>query len=131
MPTASNMAQLEAMLKQQLKKAMQVVSVKAEKDLDEATDYFYNGGQPQKYVRTGKLGSTPRTTALSESGNSVSFEAYLDQSGSYTTGSKPSMGTVLEWANTGSAGIVGSPLFWEYGIDKIEKDFNDTLASFF
>jgi len=104
----------------------------------EETAGFYTKGKPKKYVRTGALGDTPRTTAIATNGSSIYFTAYLDQSHQYTTGKRPTMGAVLDVANNhgmSSTYILRPPLgrqgFWERAEKKIEKTFNKTMRSFF
>lgn len=136
---AKNMKELNSMLNKELKKAMNVVSEKALANMYEAAGEFYTQGEPKMYERTGALGNTPRTTSLSSTGNSVSFEAYLDKKHQYTTGKNPSMEDVLKLANNGitnsSVGklrkTVGKQGFWEEAEKKIEKDLDDTLSNFF
>ena len=81
---ATNMKQLENMLKKQARKALTVASEKIEADMYEETGDFYTKGKPKMYERTGALGDTPRTTAISTNGNILTFNAYLDQSHQYT-----------------------------------------------
>lgn len=136
---AKNIKELNAMLQKELRKAMNVVSEKTLEDMYEETGEFYTQGEPKMYVRTGALGDTPRTTSLSSTNNSVSFEAYLDEKHQYTTGKNPSMKDVLKLANNGitnsSVGklrkTVGKQGFWEEAEKKIEKDLDNTLSSFF
>lgn len=105
MPTAKNMKQLNQMLMKNLQKALDEANRKILEDMCEETEDFYTGGTPVKYQRTGALGDTPRTTAVSakttSNGGSASFDAYLDTSEQYTTGKRPSMKTVLTLANKG------------------------------
>ena len=140
MPVASSMEELHQMLLKEMKKAIQVVQKKVEADMYEETGLFYAGGDPDRYKRTGALGDTPRTTACSNSGDSVSFEAYLDQSHGYSTGSNPSMGQVLDLANYGipfetpngvARPTVGSPGFWERAEKKMGETLDDTMGQFF
>lgn len=138
---ANNMAELEKMLLKEMKKAMQVSAQKSLADMYEETGDFYTGGDPDIYERTGALGDTPRTTEVSTSGNEVSYKAYLEKTGGYTTGDNPSMEQVLNLANYGDAWttssgkkarpVVGKSGFWERAERKIEKDLNDTMSSFF
>ena len=88
---ANNMSQLNAMLMKELRKAMNVASEKMLADMYGETGKFYTKGKPKSYERTGALGDTPRTTALTSAGNSVSFEAYLELNHQYTTGTYPNM----------------------------------------
>ena len=139
--SARNMAELERDILNEIKKAMQVTSSGALADMYEETGDFYSQGEPVVYQRTGAIGDTPRTTALSKGGNSVSFEAYLDTSHTYTTGSNPNMQQVLELANYGipfttkngkqARPTVGKKGFWERIEKKIEKRLEDTMGKFF
>lgn len=138
---ASNMSQLNAMLTKELRKAMDVTSEKVLADMYDETGKFYTGGNPSMYQRTGALGDTPRTTAVSAGGQTASFEAYLDQSHQYYTGDRPSMGQVLDLANYGkrwttksgnpAKPTVGKKGFWERAEKKMEKTFKRTLKNFF
>lgn len=135
---ATNMKQLEAILAKHAKKAMSVAAAKVEADMYEETGDFYTQGNPKRYKRTGALGDTPRTTTVSVSGNTLTFNAYLDQSHQYTTGKAPSMGAVLAVANDHSLAptyVLNPPLgkqhFWERAEKKMEQTFNNTMRSFF
>lgn len=138
---AKNMAELEQMIMKEMKKAMNVASNKALADMHEETGGFYTQGNPSMYERTGALGDTPRTTAVSQSGNSVSFKAYLDTSHRYSTGDNPSMEDVLNLANYGqpwstksgaqARATVGKKGFWERAKKKMGNDFYKTFSSFF
>lgn len=138
--TANNMSQLNAMLMKELRKAMNVASEKMLADMYGETGKFYTKGEPQ-YERTGALGDTPRTTALTSAGNSVSFEAYLDLNHQYTTGSYPNMEQVLKLANSGipftskngypARPTLGRKGFWEASEKKMERTLNQTMRKFF
>lgn len=138
---ATNMAQLEKMLMRQLNKAMNVAAKKMEADLMDETWSFYSGSSPTMYVRTGALGNTPKVTALSKTGKSVSFDIYLDDSGGYTTGDNPSMAQVLQLADRGIPWItesgatakttVGRGGFWERSEKSFQKTLDSVIASFF
>ena len=142
---ATNMSQLNTMLIQELRKAMNIVSDKSLADMYEETGKFYTGGEPKIYERTGALGDTPRTTSLSTTAGSmggvVSFEAYLDTNHGYTSGSNPSMQEVLELANDGipfttrnglpARPTVGKGQFWQRSEKKMEKTLNQTIRRFF
>ena len=142
MATARNMKQLNQMLMKSLKKAMEEANEKILEDMYEETGNFYAGGDPVQYQRTGALGDTPRTTAVSSStsatGGSASFNAYLDQTGGYTTGRRPSMKTVLEHANTGGdmtnppmRAVVGNSGFWERAEDKMKQKLDEAISHHF
>lgn len=140
MPVASSMGELEAMLRQQLQSAMQVVQAKSEADMFEEVGNFYTAGSPTIYQRTGALGSSPRTTGLSVGGNSVSFEAYLEPPGytvpnpAFTSRGYASYFSPIQVLNAAEyhfANVRGRPGFWRRSEQKIERDLNSTLASFF
>ena len=143
MPTARNMRQLNAMLTNQLRKAMKETKEAVLADMQEATDRFYAGGQPIRYERTGALGETPDTTPVvmtfNENGGSGSFEAYLDTSHQYTTGKRPSMKTVLNLANDWTSPppphhlreTAGEPEFWESAEKEMEKSFHTIIKENF
>lgn len=139
--TAKNMKELEQIMLKEMKKAMSVASEKMLADMHDETGRFYTKGQPKMYKRTGALGDTPKTTAPSESNNAVSFEAYLETSYDYSTGSKPSMTQVLNLANYGipfttnsghsARPTLGNKGFWERSEKKMEKTLNRTMKKFF
>lgn len=141
MPEARNMAQLEQMLLNQMKKAMSVASSKMLADTMQETYSFYTQGKPKIYVRTGALGDSPKTTALSVSGKTVSFEVYLNQDlgydvpntaftdrgyASYFTGAQ-----VLDAAEKGTAHILGKPGFWSRSEKTFQKTLDSTMRQFF
>ena len=133
--------QLKKQILSELQGAVSKAAAKTMDDMNDAIDTFYSGGQPKKYIRTGALGDTPRTTPVQSSGNTISFTAYLDTSHVYSTADQPSMGQVLDLANygipwqTGGGGwahpTVGSPGFWEEAQEKMKKTIEDTLKSQF
>lgn len=139
--TAKNMKELEQMLLKEMRKAMNVASEKMLADMHDETSDFYTQGNPKMYQRTGALGDTPKTTAVSSSGNIVSFKAYLDTSGGYTTGDNPSMTQVLDLANYGKPWTTesGSPAratlgkkgFWERAEKKMQRTLDRTMGQFF
>lgn len=136
---ARNSAELKKMLLKEARKAMTVVSKKAMADMQEETAGFYAGTTPKQYERTGALMDTPSTTPISAKGDELEFSAYLDDTGSYTTGKNPTMHDVLELADRDNrsssvgylAPVVGNGGFWERSEAKIEKDFNETFTKFF
>ncbi len=138
---ANNMSQLNVMLMKELRKAMNITSDKMLVDMYGETGKFYTKGKPKSYERTGALGDTPRTTALTSVGNSVSFESYLNLKHQYTTGSYPSMEQVLNLANSGipftskngypARPTLGKMGFWEASEKKMERTLNQTMRKFF
>lgn len=139
--TAKNMKELEQMLLKEMRKAMNVASERMLADMYDETGGFYTQGNPKMYQRTGALGDTPKTTAVSSSENVVSFKAYLDTSGGYTTGDNPSMTQVLDLANYGKPWTTksGSPAratlgkkgFWERAEKKMQRTLDRTMRQFF
>lgn len=139
--TAKNMKELEQMLLKEMRKAMNVASERMLADMYDETGGFYTQGNPKMYQRTGALGDTPKTTAVSSFGNVVSFKAYLDTSGGYTTGDNPSMTQVLDLANYGKPWTTksGSPAratlgkkgFWERAEKKMQRTLDRTMRQFF
>lgn len=127
MPTATNAAQLRKMIMRSLQGAMEKAEVLALGDLYEETGRFYMTATPDKYRRTGQLANTPKTDGVSVGADSVEFKAYLDTSGGYSTGSRPGMETVLNWAADQSAGIVGGPLDFDRAMNNIINDVSAVI----
>lgn len=139
MKTVRSLAELNKALMKELSAAMKEAEYMAIGDMKEGTEVFYSGGSPKRYHRTGALGMTPKTSDFSLSsggfGGQASFKAYLDQSGGYTTGKRPSMATVLRLANYGNVSgyrpTVGTKGFWEYSLAEMEDSFYAALADHF
>lgn len=139
--TANNMRELEQMLLKEAQKAMVIASDKISEDMYDETGKFYTKGKPKMYQRTGALGDTPRTTVISTLGNEISFDAYLDTSHNYTSGSKPTMTQVLDLANYGTPfttkngypakPTLGKKGFWERAEKKMQKTLDRTMKKFF
>lgn len=127
---ARNMAELEAEIMKQLQSAMTKAEKQSKTKMDLELKRFYSQGDPKRYKRTGALGRTARTTSPSRNGNSVSFDAYLDDSHNYTTGSW-TMAQVLSAAEVGAGGILGMPGFWERSEEEIEKSLESSLGAVF
>ncbi len=126
----------------QLAKAANAANQKILDKMLEETWGFYTGGDPVMYQRTGALGDTPRTTAVSVSsdagGASATFTAYLDTNHSYSTGRNPSMETVLDLANNGGdmtsppmRAVVGKSGFWDRAEDSMQDILDDTVSEYF
>lgn len=137
---ANNRKQLDNMLLKELKKAMNYASKEMLANMYDETGGYYTGGTPTMYQRTGALGDTPKVTEVTASGSEVSFDAYLDTSGKYTTGSNPSMLQVLKLANAGerfttkggksARPTIGKKGFWERAESKIGKTLNKSVKKF-
>lgn len=137
--TVRNNAELEKALMQKLKSAMQKGADRVLLDMhNELTDYYLTS-TPEMYERTGAMGNTPDTTDVAVNGNTVSFKAYYDDSGSYSTGKKPTMLDVLNLADKGITGssvgalrpAVGPQGFVERADDKIKDTMDDVLRQTF
>ena len=128
MPTAKNKRELEKMLMDSLETTMKKVASKSLKELKSTTNDFYHiGKKPKLYQRTDQLKNTPQVSPLTRNETSISFDAELDASGQYSTGSNPTMYQVLQWAEHGEAGITGGPLKWNQAKEKIRKTFREEM----
>lgn len=128
MPTAENKRELEKMLMDSLEATMKKVAFKSLKELKTTTNEFYHTGtKPKLYQRTDQLKNTPQVSPITRNKTSISFDAGLDSSGQYTTGSNPTMYQVLQWAEHGEAGIAGGPLKWDQAKEKIKKTFREEM----
>lgn len=128
MPTAKNKRELEKMLMDSLETTMKKVASKSLKELKSTTnDFYHTGTKPKLYQRTDQLKNTPQVSPLTRNETSISFDAGLDTSGQYLTGSNPSMYQVLQWAEHGEAGITGGPLRWDQAKEKIKKTFREEM----
>lgn len=136
---ASSFEELKRQLLDEMTKAMSEVATLADEDMINATDYFYAGGSPKMYHRTGMLDTTPSLTDIKRMGNMITFDAYLDQNYAYSTGLKPSMGDVLNLANDGKTNssvgklrsTVGNQHFWEKAEDDISRNLNKVMTRHF
>lgn len=142
---ASSMQELNAELMRALRGAMAKANGRIFKETRKEVKWFYSGGVPELYGRTGQLGNTPKTSSVSSvmsgSGGSVSFEIYLDKGGGYGTGDNPSMAQVLELANYGAAWItkngktarqtVGNRGFWEKAESHMQKFLDQEVGAVF
>ena len=138
---AKNMSQLEQMLRARLRNAMNVASQKMLAETMQETYSFYTMGNPKIYVRTGALGDSPKVTALSVSGNTMSFDVYLDKELGYRVpntaftsrgyASYFSGAEVLQAAENHTAHILGKPGFWRRSESKFQKILNSSIKSFF
>lgn len=132
---AKSLAELNKEIMRKVNAAMKEVNYLALGDMRMGLDYFYGGGSPKQYTRTGQMGRTPKVTSVISSGTSASFDAFLYQGGGYTTGKRPSMATVLQLANYGNISgyrpTVGSKGFWEYSENLIEDSLNEVFSYYF
>lgn len=127
--TISNKSQLEKALMKAIEAGMSDASNKIHDAAYEELYDFYSSPDPKMYQRTGALLNSPNKTALSRSGDSVSFEVLLDDNYSYSTGTY-SAAEVISAAETGyaPARIVGQPHFWERTENRIDGIISECLS---
>lgn len=133
---ARSTEQLQKQIMDRMERAMHQVEQKSIKRIDSAILYFYSGGTPVAYHRTGHLMDTRETDPVTRGGLTVQFRAYLNEGvGGYTTGKRPSMADVLALTNYGGASglrpAVGNTGWWQRAEDYIHSDFESTFASYF
>ena len=142
MPIARNMQELESQILNEMRKAMNETLAQAGTIMIRETARFYTVvGKHQKYVRTGALGRTPRTTPVFQEGKSLMFEAYLDTNYQYHTGSNPYMEEVLSLANDDvrfptknyykAKPTNGKGGFWQRSEKDISKAFIGNMRKYF
>jgi len=136
MRVAHNDDELARLIMQDMQSAVQETKNKAMSALGNGIVYFYSGGTPVVYQRTYQLMRTPKTSNIKVSSNKhIEFEAYLDDSGGYTTGKHPSMAQVLDLTDKGhSPGLrpaVGNTGYWNMICGQIESDFDAAMRKYF
>lgn len=141
MRKATNMAELEKMILDEMERAMTVVHAKSEQDTKREVQSFYSQGSPKIYQRTGKLGKSVKSKGVSRFGNKIHFFIWLDRTYDYTVpnpaftekgfASYFSTPMVFEAAEAGTANIKGKSGFWARSEEKIESNLLSTFASFF
>lgn len=119
-------AELRAAILADMRSAMAKAEKQALSDMQAATSAFYSGS-PKRYKRTGALRSTPKTET---GGGDAGFKAYLDTGHTYSTGMRPGMETVLNWAEESSHGLLGH-LEWDATEKKIIDDADAALREYF
>ncbi len=141
MPAAKTTEELEQQIMEEMRKAMNKVEKQAMKDMQRGTKYFYSGGSPLVYERTGTLGKTPQITNKQDGGNTISFDAILNQEHNYLSGDRPLGGQVLDLANYGTAWTtasghparptVGAKGFWEKSEQWISESLDKIMGQHF
>lgn len=136
MRVAHNDDELAQLIMKDIQSAVQLTEKYAIADMGMAISHFYAGGYPKMYIRTYQLAKTPKTSGVRVLSNKhVQFDAYLDDSGGYTTGKHPSMAQVLDLTDKGSSpGLrpaVGSTGYWDMANKYIEKHFDDCMKQYF
>lgn len=136
-----SLAELKLKILAEMEASMVAAQTKMKSTMDKELQSFYLKGPGKVYTRTGALGRTARTSDIDWSGNTFHFDAYLDQSGGYTSGSNPSMGQVLDLANYGTPfttkngyparPTVGKGGFWERAEKQFGKDLDFAFSIYF
>lgn len=127
---ATNLAQLEQMLRERMKSAMQVASDNIHSDIEKNLAAFYSVPPGKMYKRTGNLRSSAERTPVTSAGNSFSFEAKLNTTHGYTTGTF-SKSEVLDAAENHTHGVRGRPGFWKKSEGQMQKRLDSALRSHF
>lgn len=91
----------------------------------------YYTGSPKVYHRTGQLLTIPRADPVTGGGYTVTTRIYLHDGGGYSTGSNPSMATVINWTNGGGGGTIGNHGYWGRAVSKMGKSFNAAFGAHF
>lgn len=135
MRVAQNDNELARLIMADIESAVQETKRKAAEDMKIGMDYFYSAGPPAVYQRTDRLRKTPRTSDIRVTKTRAEFEAYLDDSGGYTTGKHPSMAQVLDLTDKGSSpGLhpaVGNTGYWDLTCQLIDSDFDAEMKKHF
>lgn len=130
---------LESAIMRSLNSAMNAAAQKSKPAMIAEIQAYYDSGTPKIYQRTGQLKRTPNVSPISSDTNSVSFDAYLDQAGGYSTGKMPTMTDVLNLTNYGTTSssvgplrpAVGAPGYWERSQEKIKEIVKKSIESKF
>jgi len=152
MAVCNSLAELQRAILKEMESAMNSASKEIEDTVKQDVQSFYSSGSPVMYVRTGKLGKTPKTSPISNNGASeISFKAYLDQNGGYpsitytyrdghqTTSKAPSMTDVLNLTNYGTTSssvgrlhpALGQSGYWEKALGKMQGILDKNMGSHF
>lgn len=118
-------------IQQKMRKAMDETKEKSYFDMFKETDVFYDGGEPDVYVRTWKFGDAPDFTDTVDSGNYIYYELFMNGFYNYDTGSFPSGFEVFQWAEEGSHGIVGTPNTWERIEEDVQRNMDKAFGRYF
>lgn len=127
MPTATNMAQLEQMLKQSLENAISNAEGQLYLQAQKNNRHFYDQGRPKQYKRTGQLGNAIKTTGVTPTGKGFEAEIYEDMSYSYTTGTYSTPKIFAEAEHNGS-GILGAPDYWRLTENSAQQILDEAMA---
>ena len=126
----TSLAQLEQLLRAEMTSAMQMASDNIHSDIQKNLASFYSVPPGKRYVRTGNLRNSAERTPVTTAGNICSFEAKLNTTHGYTTGTF-SKTEVLNAAENHEAGILGSPGFWRKSEERMQERLDSAIRSHF
>lgn len=126
----TSLAQLEQLLRAEMTSAMQMASDNIHSDIQKNLASFYSVPPGKRYVRTGNLRNSAERTPVTTAGNTCSFEAKLNTTHGYTTGTF-SKTEVLNAAENHEAGILGSPGFWRKSEERMQERLDSAIRSHF
>lgn len=99
-------------------------------DLEMEVGRYYNGTVPDVYIRTGTLMESPDVSPVSKAGNSVEFEAKMDDSISYSTGTYNGS-QVITATNEGTSGTIGNHGYWERAKEEMKENTISAYSQYF
>ena len=126
----TSLAQLEQLLRAEMTSAMQMASDNIHSDIQKNLASFYSVPPGKRYVRTGNLRNSAERTPVTTAGTTCSFEAKLNTTHGYTTGTF-SKTEVLNAAENHEAGILGSPGFWRKSEERMQERLDSAIRSHF
>lgn len=129
--TFSNWGALKRALQDEMRDALQETADKSAMDILKHNEEYYGGGTPKKYIRTGAFGNAMDEGEIQGGGDSLSVTVMRDGAYTYGTGSFPSGWTVFNWAESGSAGLVGLTGTWAATESDIELNIDTIFGSHF
>lgn len=120
------MAKLETIflqIKAQMAVKMSNIETQALNCVFNNVNMFYAGGTPERYQRTYALGDSGYSWGIQSNGNTCRLRVGLNDAYSYYTGNW-SASEVIDAANNGYGGIVGTKGFWT----KSEKEIKEIAS---
>lgn len=126
----TSLGQLEQVLRAEVQAAMQSASDNIHSEIENNLNSFYSVPQGKMYKRTGNLRSSAERTPVSGGGNTISFEARLNTTHGYTTGTFSKI-EVLEAAENHTSGVLGQPGFWSRSESKMQELLDSAMGAHF
>ena len=126
----SSLSALKNAIKREMRSALQETRDLTDADLIMNVNDYYSEGNPVKYVRTGTLLTSPETNEVSGSGDSLEFEAKMNEDIEYNTGTFDGLDvlTATEW---GTHGVLGKPGYWDKTLEDIPKNIKTAFGKRF